>query len=137
MRTVAFDSQGGSFVLSETVAFGSLAMEPNTPSWSAHALEGWFKEPDCMNRWDFTSDTVTEDVTLYAKWLVCTEGLSYTLINGNTAYSVKKERVKWWQSHHLPVVAIGLIPYIYRRAAFPPGRPQQDIPYSMGAAHEP
>ena len=29
-------------------------------------------------------------MTLYAKWLACTEGLAYTLINSDTEYSVKK-----------------------------------------------
>jgi len=41
---------------------------------------------------------------------------------------IEEERVKWWQSHHLPVVAIGFIPYIYHDASFSHGRPQQDYP---------
>ena len=34
-----------------------------------------FKEPECENIWDFETDTVTTDITLYAKW---TEGETET-----------------------------------------------------------
>ena len=29
---------------------------------------GWYKEADCTHQWDIASDTVTADITLYAKW---------------------------------------------------------------------
>lgn len=29
---------------------------------------GWYKESGFTNRWNFTTDTVTSDLTLYAKW---------------------------------------------------------------------
>jgi len=31
-------------------------------------FDGWYKEAVCANKWDIDSDTVTEDITLYAKW---------------------------------------------------------------------
>lgn len=65
MRTVIFDLQGGSAVPPQTVPVGSMVMEPDAPRLYAHALEGWFREPDCVSRWDFSSDAVTENITLY------------------------------------------------------------------------
>jgi hypothetical protein len=40
--------------------------------------------------WDFTSDTVTKNTTLYAAWEAATVGLAYELTDDGTAYSVSK-----------------------------------------------
>ncbi|MDR0523859.1 MAG: leucine-rich repeat protein [Candidatus Methanoplasma sp.] len=65
---VAFDSRGGSAVRSQTVREGSIAAEPAPPSRSGYSFEGWFREIECATEWDFMSDVVEEDLTLYAKW---------------------------------------------------------------------
>ncbi|MDR0523739.1 MAG: InlB B-repeat-containing protein [Candidatus Methanoplasma sp.] len=66
---VSFDSQGGSSVYSiERVPEGSRISEPAPPSLDGYAFGGWYREEDCVNRWNFASDTVYGDITLYAKW---------------------------------------------------------------------
>jgi len=42
--------------------------EPTAPTKTGYTFGGWYKESGCTNAWDFGSDTVTADVTLYAKW---------------------------------------------------------------------
>jgi len=80
--TVTFDSQGGSAISSQTVVDDGLATEPKDPTWEGYAFGGWYKESGCINSWDFVNDTVTANVTLYAKWT--TANYSYTVIyNGN------------------------------------------------------
>jgi uncharacterized repeat protein (TIGR02543 family) len=32
------------------------------------ALNGWYREATFSNKWNFTTDTVTADITLHAKW---------------------------------------------------------------------
>ncbi len=32
-------------------------------------FEGWYKDEDCLEAWDFSKDRVKEDMTLYAKWV--------------------------------------------------------------------
>ena len=66
--TVTFDSQGGSVVSSQTVDHGGKATEPTVPTKAGHTFGGWYKESGCTNVWDFPTDTVTADVTLFAKW---------------------------------------------------------------------
>ena len=66
--TVTFDSQGGSAVNSQTVEHGGLATEPTDPTKTGYTFGGWYKESGCTNAWNFDTDTVTSDVTLYAKW---------------------------------------------------------------------
>ena len=87
--TVVFDSQGGSPVDSQTVSEGSLLVEPEPPILTDKVFVGWF-EPQSEKFWDFSNDQVFSDLTLYAQWVECTEGLEYTLINDDTEYSVSK-----------------------------------------------
>ena len=78
--TVSFNSQGGSSVVSQTVDHGGKATEPTAPTKTGHTFGGWYKEPGCTNVWDFTTDTVIADVTLYAKWTINSYTVTY---NGN------------------------------------------------------
>lgn len=69
--TVTFDSQGGSSVSNISgVTPGSTISAPAAPTWSGHTFGGWYKESSCINAWKFSTDTVTANITLYAKWTV-------------------------------------------------------------------
>lgn len=68
-HTVAFDSQGGSAISDQTVNHGAKADMPvPAPTKSGKYFAGWYKEDSCINAWDFNSDKVMNDLTLYAKW---------------------------------------------------------------------
>jgi uncharacterized repeat protein (TIGR02543 family) len=66
--TVTFDSQGGSAVASQTVEHGGKVTEPTAPTKEGYTFGGWYKESGCTNAWNFATDTVTANVTLFAKW---------------------------------------------------------------------
>ena len=69
--TVIFDSQYGTSVNTLThVDRGSLIEEPAAPRKSGYLFEGWFKDTEYTEPWDFATDTVTEDLVLYAGWSV-------------------------------------------------------------------
>lgn len=66
---VTFDVQGhGTAPVMQTVDAGAHANEPSAPSESGWTFGGWFKEADCENEYNFASETVTKNITLYAKW---------------------------------------------------------------------
>lgn len=67
-RTVTFDSRGGSEVAAATVKDGKKVKKPADPVREGYSLEGWYKDEKCTEGWNFKADTVTEDITLYAKW---------------------------------------------------------------------
>ncbi|MDR0523841.1 MAG: InlB B-repeat-containing protein [Candidatus Methanoplasma sp.] len=68
--TVTFDSTGGTAVAkAEELSYGQLVPKPADPSRERFAFTGWFKEPACSNAWDFGSERVTKDMTLYAGWV--------------------------------------------------------------------
>ena len=67
--TVAFDSQGGSAVRNQQVAQGSKVQKPSDPARSGYRFDAWYMEKSCQNAWKFDVYTVSQDTTLYAKWI--------------------------------------------------------------------
>ena len=68
--TVTYNTNGGSAVVSATVSEGHKLTAPEAPTKDGYTFHGWYKDAAFTNRWNFDTDTVTEDVTLYAKWSV-------------------------------------------------------------------
>ncbi|MCD8189586.1 MAG: InlB B-repeat-containing protein [Clostridiales bacterium] len=66
--TVTFDSQGGSEAVSQSVQYGDTAEEPENVVRVGYTLTGWSLTPDGAELWDFSSDIVEENITLYAVW---------------------------------------------------------------------
>jgi len=66
--TVTFDSQGGSAVSNLTgVSAGATISEPTAPTKAGYTFEGWYKDAGAISAWNFSTDTVTGDTTLYAR----------------------------------------------------------------------
>ncbi len=73
--TVTFNTQGGSAVTATTANAGSKVTRPADPTRSGYTFGGWYKEADCTNAWNFDTDIVNSDITLYAKWTESTTGI--------------------------------------------------------------
>lgn len=63
---------------------GSKLNAPEEPTETGYTFGGWYKESACTNAWNFASDEVNSNTTLYAKWTP----------NTNTAYTVEH----YWQN---------------------------------------
>ena len=71
VNTVEFDVRGhGTAPESQTVIHGWKAVKPDDLTEAGYIFGGWYKEADFENKWDFDTDVVNEDTTLYAKWSV-------------------------------------------------------------------
>jgi uncharacterized repeat protein (TIGR02543 family) len=66
--TVTFNSNGGSAVDAQIVTEGGLVTAPANPTRHDYSFGGWYKETALTTIWDFATDTVTGDITLYVKW---------------------------------------------------------------------
>ena len=71
--TVTFNTQGiGTAPATLTIAAGSKLTAAQIPAPTAipadKSFVGWFKDPAGTQPWNNDSDTVTADITLYAKW---------------------------------------------------------------------
>ncbi|HEX5087963.1 MAG TPA: InlB B-repeat-containing protein, partial [Nocardioides sp.] len=65
--TVAFDSNGGSAVASQTVNDGDPAVQPATPTRAEYVFDGWWTAATGGSPWSFTTPIVGA-TTLYAHW---------------------------------------------------------------------
>jgi uncharacterized repeat protein (TIGR02543 family) len=69
MRTVTFDSNGGSPVSSQIVPDGSTATQPTpAPTRTGYTFVEWSSDIGLTSAFNFSSP-ITADTTLYAKWL--------------------------------------------------------------------
>ncbi len=115
--TVKFNSKGGSAVAGLVVDINQKIVKPPAPARTGYAFGNWFKDTDCTQAWDFGSDTVSENTTLYAKWTANTYTITFdsqgasvnaspgtkTVLNGQTLDAMPTEPQKpgymfggWW-----------------------------------------
>ena len=104
--TVAFDSNGGSSVPSQTVKYGSKAVQPTTPTRTGYTFQGWYTAKNGGTKYDF-KQTVTSDVTLHAHWVK--EPAALRRLAGMTRYDTMEEIVGTggWKSGGTVIVASG------------------------------
>ncbi|MDR1939665.1 MAG: InlB B-repeat-containing protein [Clostridiales bacterium] len=68
--TVEFDANGGNEIYQEQIiAFGEKAESPGTPTRGGYDFDGWYTELDGGGLWEFGSNAVSGDITLYARWI--------------------------------------------------------------------
>lgn len=77
--TVEFNPVGGTPVESVEVEKGGLVPEPTPPTREDYTFGGWYKEFALENPWNFETDTVESNITLYAKWNPVVPDVYYTV----------------------------------------------------------
>ncbi|WP_339786469.1 InlB B-repeat-containing protein [Paenibacillus sp. FSL R7-0313] len=79
--TVTYDANysGAGTATTETVAYGAKASEPNpAPTREGYTFAGWYTDAtDPATQWNFSSNTVAGNVTLYAHWTVNNSTVTY------------------------------------------------------------
>ncbi len=66
---VTFDTNGhGNAPDNQSIEYGSKVLKPADLSWEGYIFGGWYTDNTCKTAWNFDTDTVTADTTLYAKW---------------------------------------------------------------------
>ena len=81
---VTFNSNGGSAVEVKTVKKGDKVAEPLSPTLDRHSFDGWYTDNNLFNnKWNFASNTVTEDINLYAKWSLITFAVTFDSDGGS------------------------------------------------------
>ena len=93
LYTVTFDSNGGSAVPDQGVYAGEKITEPGDPTRGGYTFVAWYKEEGLTTEWKFDTDTVSSNITLYAKWefapATSDEYFSYAAVEGGYMISAK------------------------------------------------
>ena len=64
---VQFDTNGGTVVESQKVKYGE-TIETAAPTRQGYNFAGWYLDREFTVPWQNATDTVTQSITLYAKW---------------------------------------------------------------------
>jgi len=84
---VSFASNGGSSVIPiSDVPHGSTITKPADPTRSGFKFDGWFRNSGLTQPWSWSTDTVTEYLILYARWVEDTGGGELDVSGLMTAY---------------------------------------------------
>ena len=93
--TVRFETNGGTEIAPQTVRYGEKIRRPEDPVREGFRVEGWYTDIDLKNPWNFETDTVKGNMTLYVKW-----------VEGESAGTVNRI---WWIIPVLILLALLLI----------------------------
>jgi len=88
---VTFNSQGGSLIDDTIVNHGTHIVEPSSPTLDFHVFAGWYSDEATTTAWDFDTDVVTSDTTLFARWELVTHVVTFntqggTLVSDTNVY---------------------------------------------------
>ena len=94
--SITFNANNGTFSQGTTikkVANGNaLLIAPTEPTRSGYAFAGWARQANGENLWNFSEDRVSQDMTLYARWLqifnVNYDANGGNFTNGSTIFEI-------------------------------------------------
>jgi uncharacterized repeat protein (TIGR02543 family) len=66
--TVTFNVNGGTSIEEQQVNNGDLIIKPQDPIKVNYNFLGWFADENFTNEWNFSTNQVTGNTVLYAKW---------------------------------------------------------------------
>ena len=83
--TVRFDSKGGTSTPQEqTIKEGGKVTKPTDPTRENYSFGGWAKsDNETSALWNFETETVNEDMTLFARWAINTYAVTFDSDGGS------------------------------------------------------
>lgn len=85
-----FDSMGGSSVSSVSAEYMTKISKPTNPTRLGFGFAGWYKDKACTKPWNFGSDVLENNVTLYAKWTPVTIEIDRSSLSFNSSGATTK-----------------------------------------------
>ena len=78
-NAVTFVTIGGTDVAGQTVKTDAKIKKPSDPTRTGYTFGDWYTDQSCTKKWDFEKDTVSDAMTLYAKWTANTYDVTLNL----------------------------------------------------------
>ncbi|UTC92375.1 InlB B-repeat-containing protein [Treponema denticola] len=79
---VTFDSQGGSIVPDQYIEKDGKVTKPTNPTKAGFDFGGWYTNTSYSTQWNFDTNTVTGNMTLYAKWTEKNYTVTFSVAGG-------------------------------------------------------
>jgi len=93
--TVTFNSSGGSEISPITVQSGGKITKPENPIRNGYTFDAWYRNVSLTNVWNFDTNVVTANITLYAKWISIDITNEFTVtFNSNGGSEISPKIVK-------------------------------------------
>lgn len=89
--TVTFDYQYNSQTSSANAVYLTRVTKPALISRSDYTLEGWYRDKNFIQKWNFDNDVVESNMTLYAKWVTWSGWTTDTSLLNNSLYEVESK----------------------------------------------
>ena len=80
--TVTFEANGGSEVAKQDITYGTTATKPSNPTKLGNTFDDWYEDEELTNKYDFDT-TITQNMTLYAKWVPVTYTVTFEANGGS------------------------------------------------------
>lgn len=97
--TLTFDTDGGSVVIQQTIDEQGLFIEPSIPTKEGYRFDGWYLDTTFETVFDF-SIPATNDLTIYAKWVIASEVDPNVIFEHNFTESGKVSSVLSFDSNN-------------------------------------
>ena len=78
-NAVTFVTNGGTEIKKIIVKTDETITKPSNPTRTGYTFGGWYTDQSCTKKWDFEKDTVSDAMTLYAKWTANTYDVTLNL----------------------------------------------------------
>ena len=95
--TVSFDTDGGTSIGDDTVDYNNTVTQPSDPTKTGYTFGGWYADSGFSTAWNFASDTITANTTIYAKFTIN----SYTVTfedNGADSVAIPPQTIQYGQT---------------------------------------
>jgi uncharacterized repeat protein (TIGR02543 family) len=99
---VSFMTYGGTPVSVRKVTQNAKLDSPGNPTKQGYLFGGWFREESCSTPWNFTTDVVTGDLALHAKWDTYSWSVTFVDAAGAGADAVLVVSSPAWTTGKLP-----------------------------------
>lgn len=88
-NAVTFVTNGGTEIKKIIVKTDETITKPSNPTRTGYTFGDWYTDQSCTKKWDFEKDTVSDAMTLYAKWTANTYDVTLNLNYDGAAESTK------------------------------------------------
>ena len=90
----------GSIVDQISVEYGNKFQEPNVSKWG-YTLDGWYSDANYYyGFWNFATDVVTYDLTLYAKWIEIAQ-VRFRKVSDGSNFTITRMGIRNWNNRQI------------------------------------